>query len=352
MNKLFNKQLPNKMGGFVPHSRPMLDEMEIDAVKTLILSGQLNTGFHVESFRSSLAVFMGVDVQQVTLASSGSHALRIILKSMGLQSQDEVILPNYVCDSVYNSILKVGLKPILCDIGEFWSMTTKTVSEKISSKTKAIILVAIYGIEIDIKAFKKFNIPLIYDACQNFSTLLGADPAIKDADFSFYSFHPTKCLTAGGGGAVHCRSDLIGSIEDTFKNKYEDCQFFSDIGACIGMQQLNRYKFMQEKRNFYAQMYFESLPIRLTEKLQTLKSNYFRFVIRQGVYDFSYVAKMFEEKGIIVRRGVDTILGPSNLCPNAEIAFNETVSLPIYPALTISQINLIISVAINLWRHD
>ena len=97
-----------------------------------------------------------------------------------------------------DAVFSVGATPVLCDIGNKWNMTAESVSEKISSETKAIIAVHIYGIPADVKAISELGISVIEDRCQYFV----GNSNRNESEIAMYSFHATKLLTTGEGGMV------------------------------------------------------------------------------------------------------------------------------------------------------
>jgi perosamine synthetase len=276
---------------------------------------------------------------------SGTQGLVAILKHLKIGEGDEVILPSYVCDKVEEGILAVGAIPVLCDIGESWVMNKEYIKAKLSPKTKAIILVHIFGINAFSESLKEFDIPIIEDICQSTGSWNHKFGAGSYTEYAFTSFHATKCLTTGQGGMAFCNDDqaeiaLRQYIKQDFLNDY------SDLQASLGLAQLAEYDFVLKQRQAISQRYLNELNPSLISKTRGLDSMYFRFPIISNV-DFNWAKEEFEKAGISIRKGVDAIIhrkkGISDSeFPNTAQLFETTISLPILPQLTQEQIDHII----------
>lgn len=310
----------------IAHSRPWITASDIAAVAQQMSGGMIATGEASREFGAELLRWSGGTT--AILTASGSAAQAVCLAALGVGRGDEVILPTYVCESVERVIRERGAEPIYCDSGPFWNMDLRSVKANISDRTRAIILVNIFGVEADLR---DIGIPIIEDHCQSF----GLSKLKNDA--AFFSFHATKCLTTGEGGAAVFREAT--TVESNAP--------FSDLQAALGLSQLARYDEMLERRAAIASRYFAELPERLTGPLKSAgRSVYFRFPIRFDP-EFDKIHAAFADRGIAVRRGVDRLLHrrrgfPDAAFPNAVRAFDQTISIPIYPALTQGEVGQII----------
>lgn len=123
----------------------------------------------------------------------------LALKALGVGQTDEVILPTYVCRSVIEAIFTVGARPVLCDIGNEWTITAETVATKVTPRTAAIIVVHIFGIRTDTASLERFDVPIIEDACQAFTAKAIETGRDTGGSVAVLSFHAIKCLTTGEG---------------------------------------------------------------------------------------------------------------------------------------------------------
>lgn len=323
----------------ISHSKPHITEEDIYAVKTVLESGMITKGRKVNEFEKQISDYIGT--KKTFATGNGTTALILALKALGVKKDDEVILPTYVCRNVMDAVIAVNAIPVVCDIGEFWNMESENVTKKITSRTKAIIVVHIFGITADTYSLMNFGIPVIEDCCQSFGAELNGKKTGSIGTLSMFSFHATKCLTTGEGGAVSSNDENLIDRLSELNNKNYFSSTMSDLQAALGISQLNRYSQMLLERKKIAENYFDnisnpllSLPTSLKEK-----SIFFRFPIKTVQLDFEMTRNYFEKNGIHVRRGVDALLHrireiDDSEFPAATRLFNETLSIPIYPSLT------------------
>lgn len=335
---------------YISHSKPYIQPAFVKETTNIISEGMLARGERVDQFSNELSNYL--HNKYVFLTPSGTAAIYLSLRAIGLEKDDEVILPTYVCYSVAEAILLAGGKPVFCDIGNSWVMEVQNVQPLITRKTKAIIVVHIFGILADIRAFKNLNIPIVEDCCQCFTNNIGEKKVGSESDFAVYSFHATKCLTTGEGGALICNNnDMLSRVKALYL-AYKHVLTFTDLQASLGLQQLYVYQNMLEKRGTIAAYYLSNIKPNLTEAQRNAgHSIYFRFLLRTN-RDFNIVKKKFEMEEIAVRKGVDELLhhryGIKGNYNNAEGIFQSTVSIPIYPALADSEMQKIVSVTNQL----
>lgn len=322
----------------IPHSRPLIVPEDFGYMRSIMRSGMLMDGSCVDKFENELKNYLNTET--CFTVSSGTAALFLAIRTLNIGKGDEVVLPTYVCSNVLLAVLYSGATPVFCDIGKNWNMTLETVAPHISKKTKAIILVHIFGIIEKVDPFLQFKIPIIEDRCQAF---IGRKDKIsgKSRIISLFSFHATKCLTTGSGGAIATDNPDIGASLKKNRDFYRKIYPITDIQAALGLSQLKRYKSFLAKRLRIANYYLKYLPVSLTKNLSDCRkrSIFFRFPVINEKSDFEAKAVAFERSGIIVRRGVDALLHrkfslTDKYYKNAVHCFNHTVSLPIYPALS------------------
>ncbi|MGE6791804.1 DegT/DnrJ/EryC1/StrS family aminotransferase [Pseudomonas guineae] len=323
----------------IPHSSPWISEDDLAAVDNVLRSGMIASGRTVYEFEKACASYLGG--KHTELTSSGQAALLRALQLLNLKPSASVIIPTYVCSSVEAAVVSAGLRPVFCDIGEAWCMTAQTVAKVFDSGVAAIIAVHLFGIKVDVGSLTVFGVPVIEDCAQCFDDDVG-----RAGDLSVYSFHATKCLTCAEGGLIvipEASSVHIGVVASA--NAFR----MSDLQAALGLSQLSRYGQMQTRRQVIARTYFSTLSPHLLTRLQLIKqaSMFFRFPLffSEG---FDQAAPLFWKRGVLVRRGVDTLLHrqrgfDDSLFPNAITAFNNTVSIPCYPAMSDFDVDRVVS---------
>jgi perosamine synthetase len=329
---------------FIPHSKPCITESDVKCVQAVLASGIVADCDKTREFESAVAQYLGLAGGVAT--SSGATALFLALKALEIGPGDEVILPTYVCGSVLDVIGWTGAVPVLCDVSDDWCMNQETVQSRVSGQTKAIIVVHMFGIAVDIKPILSLGIPVIEDCAQAFGGELRSQKLGGLGDFCMCSFHATKLLCTGEGGMVLAKDSLglerLRSFNSDENTKYQNRYHFpmTNIQAALGLSQLGNYEASLRRRRQLADGFFahlKDLPVRLPESVRN-RSIFFRFPIRTNL-EFDRIRIAFNAYGVQVRRGVDALLhrqlllNPSHF-PGAERCYAETLSIPLYPALT------------------
>lgn len=336
----------------ISHSKPWLTNDDLQAVNTQLVEGNIATGAKSVLFENALKEYLGTSHFFTT--ANGTNAIYIALLALGIGENDEVILPAYVCKNVSDAVKHAGAIPVLCDIGDYWCMTPETVRVSLTNKTKAIIAVHTLGIYCDIDSFREFGLPVIEDCCQFFANNINGLNVGKKGDISVYSFNATKCLTTGEGGGISTEDDeLAEKLRALLLNKSVSNPL-SDLQCALGLSQLARYNQGLNRRMEIAEMYFTALPVYITKDFSTVKtkSMFFRFLLTSDTIDFNHFQKHMYDKGVAVRRGVDSVLNTNGTVipfKNANKTLNRTISIPIYPSLSNEDVAYI-SKAINQYE--
>lgn len=305
----------------------------------------------VKEFEHSLAQRLGVT--DTISTCSGTAALVLCLKTLGIgaDKDDEVILPSYVCPTVMQAVVTAGAKPVLCDSGEYWNATEATIAEQFSPRTKAVIAVNIFGISARLSSLKKYPYLIIEDHCQSF----GVNEPLYGAA-AIYSFYATKCLTTGEGGAAAFNDHDLLARANSLRRSNAVPGTPSDLQAALGLSQLSRYDEMLSRRREIASRYMNELPKQVTQKLSEVAScsMFYRFpVCIHG--DFDSISQQFAAHGITVGRAVAVLLHRlvgmrDDDFPNAVEAFNTTVSIPIYPAMSDDDVSTVVDAVKSVAR--
>lgn len=164
------------------------------------------TGRFVQKFEEEFSSYC--ESKYCIGVSSGTAALFLTLKAMGIQQGDEVIVPSHTFVATAMAVSQCGATPIFTDVDEqTWNITWENIATKITPQTKAIIIVHIYGNPVDMESImleaKKRNLIVIEDACQAHGAYYQGKKIGSLADAASFSFYPSKNLGAlGEGGAV------------------------------------------------------------------------------------------------------------------------------------------------------
>ncbi len=331
----------------IPHSRPWIIKADQAAVADVLATGMIAKGEKVWEFEYQMTAYLGVNY--AIAQGSGTAALILALKTLQMAKGDEVILPTYVCRSVLEAVLSVGVTPVLCDVNEMGVITEHTVAPHINQNTKAIIAVHIFGHPCDVRALSRTGIVIIEDACQSFGLTINGEMAGALGDIGVLSFHATKCLTTGEGGMVVTRNAAMaeraralteGQLQPTARNVSP----LSDLQAALGIAQLARYSsFLTRRKALQKQLVEAATGFGLKLGIPNDSNALFRFTIR-GQDHFDIQQARFLERGIYVRRGVDELLhrylrlGDQHF-PMAVGLYESTVSVPFYPSLSDAEVS-------------
>jgi perosamine synthetase len=210
------------------------------------------------------------------LTSNGTTALHLALLSLDVKGSDEVIVPSLTFIAPVNAVKYVGATPVFADIKiTSLGMDPLNIKNLVSSKTKAIIYVHLYGIPNDLRNLKEFciqkGIYLIEDCAECFDGSISGIKAGETADISTFSFYGNKIITSGEGGAVCTNNEEIAKKIRTLKNHgmsankkyyFEIIGFnfrMTNISAALLYAQLKRFNKMKLKRLIMYKKYNELL---------------------------------------------------------------------------------------------
>lgn len=328
----------------IPHSKPSLTASESEALQRQCASGFLARGPAVETLEGEFRQSTGASWAWGT--GSGTAAVALALASVGVGSDDEVVVPSYVCGSVLEALATLGARPLLCDVGRHWVMTPETVLPVLSKRTRAVLAVHLYGIEARLGALP---VPVVEDCCQAVGALPNGRVFGKHGAAAAFSFHATKLIAAGEGGMVTGAEPAPSPALPVI----QALSPLSDLAASVAAVQFSRLPALLARRRQLASLYLESLPSAVTERVREVRdgSVFFRFpILLPARLSFETAAKRFEEKGISVRHGVDALLHrklgvDASSFPVTEELFTRTLSLPLYPALSDAEAERVVSAA-------
>jgi perosamine synthetase len=242
----------------------------------------------VEKFESQMAKRIGR--KHAIAVSSGTAALEIAIRSLGIGPGDEVILPTFTIISCPAAIVKAGATPVVIDCDpDTWNMRPQDVAAKITSKTKAIMAVHIYGLPVDmdpiIRTAEDFGLYLIEDAAEMIGQTYKGKECGSFGHVSTFSFYPNKLVTTGEGGMIltddgnileSCRS-LRNLCFQKKRFVHEDLGWnyrMSNIQAALGVAQLERIDDAIKKKRWIGNRYNELLAGFSAIQLPVKQTNY------------------------------------------------------------------------------
>lgn len=198
----------------VPKRNSISYKTELRDILRFLLKEDILSGKHVSEFENCLANY--INMPYVITTSSGSFSLFLILKALGLQEGDEIILPAFTFYTVPEVISELGLKPIFIDIKqETLNIDISQIENKINDKTKAIIVTHLLGQPVDINEIlmlrDKYGIFIIEDCAHSFGAKYENKMVGSLGDATFFSFGIGKPLSTFGGGAVAVRDSQMNT---------------------------------------------------------------------------------------------------------------------------------------------
>ena len=275
---------------FVPVNVPLVDGNEKKYLDECISSGWISSeGPFVKQFEAHFAT--RVQRKHAIAVSSGTAALDVAVEALGIGPGDEVILPSFTIISCISQIVRSGAKPVLVDSDPLtWNMDSNQIAEKITKRTKAIMIVHIFGLPVDMESIidiaTKHNIKIIEDAAEMHGQSYKNKPCGSFGDISTFSFYPNKHITTGEGGMVvtddeqlaeDCRSlrNLCFQSQERFVHKRLGWNYrMTNMQAALGLAQLERLdEFVERKRRMGAK-YTKMLRGLKNVQLPLSKMNY------------------------------------------------------------------------------
>ena len=334
-------------------AEPQIGRAEIKATKKVLKSLSLAQGPEVKSFEAEFSKIVGD--RECVAVNSGTSALHLSLIALGIGPGDEVIVPSFTFAATANVVALVGATPVFVDIDPFtYCLNTSLVKSVITGKTKAIIVVHLYGLPADMKSVcqiaKDHSLLVIEDAAQAHMASIDGKMVGTFGDAAAFSFYPTKNMTSGEGGMIAlrasdkartCRLLRNQGMEKRYQNELPGFNLrMTDIHAAIGRVQLRKLPEMTEKRLQNAAFLSENLS---TESVPFVPQGH-KHVFHQYTVRIKESREQFSEKLHEFGIGNDVYyptqvhkLPSFNLSielPETEIATREVLSLPVHPGLS------------------
>ncbi|HEY3375024.1 MAG TPA: DegT/DnrJ/EryC1/StrS family aminotransferase [Candidatus Aquicultor sp.] len=249
----------------IPVNEPLLDGNEKRYLNECIDTGWISSeGPFVKQFEERFAA--QVHRKYGIAVSNGTVALEAAVVALGLGKGDEVIMPTFTIISCAAAIVRAGAVPVLVDSDpETWNMNVNQIESKITPRTKAIMVVHIYGLPVDMDPVSaladKYDLKIIEDAAEMHGQIYKGRPCGSFGDISIFSFYPNKHITTGEGGMIvtddaglaeKCRSLRNLCFQPHKRFLHEELGFnfrLTNLQAALGLAQLERLdEFVERKR--------------------------------------------------------------------------------------------------------
>jgi len=257
----------------IPVNEPLLNGKERDFLIECIDTGWIGSdGPFVKRFEEQMAAYVGR--KYAVAVTNGTAALELAVAALNIGPGDEIILPAFTIISCAQAVVKTGAMPVLVDSHyDTFNMKVEDIEEKITPKTKAIMVVHIYGLPVDmdpvLELSKKYNLEVIEDAAEMNGQTYKGKRCGSFGDISIFSFYPNKHITTGEGGMIlmddenlykRCKSLRNLCFSDDPKKRFihEEIGWnlrMTNIQAALGVAQLERMDEIIQKKRWIGRMY-------------------------------------------------------------------------------------------------
>lgn len=307
----------------IPVNTPLLGKEELENVTDCLRSGWISSrGSYIGSFEAKFAKFCGVKYGVST--TSGTTALHLALLSLGIGRGDEVILPTFTMIATAYAILYAGARPVFVDSEpRTWNIDPLKIEECITPKTKAIMIVHIYGHPADtdpiLKLAKRYKLSVIEDAAEAHGAEYKGRRCGSLGDIACFSFYANKIITTGEGGMVVTdsqrlaeRASLLKDLAHSSKKRFLHTHIgynyrMTNMQAALGLAQLGKINYFIKKKRKMAALYNKNLRgiagIRLPREALWAKNVYWMYSV---LIEDDFGVKRDELMDRLRREGVET----------------------------------------------
>jgi len=356
----------------IPLAKPEIKEEDIKSVEEVLRTPNLSLGPKLLEFEEKLKEYTGVKF--VVAVNSGTSALHLIIKSLDIKDEDEVITTPFSFIASSNCILFEGAKPIFVDIEDkTYTIDPNLIEAKINEKTKAILAVDVFGHpahwnELE-EIVKKYNLYLIEDSAEAIGSKYKGRMCGTFGDAGIFSFYPNKQITTGEGGVILTNNEKIYTLSKSYRNqgRGENNKWLEhvrigynyrlpDINCALGISQLKRINEIIEKRRKVFEIYkyylinideiilpieredsyvsWFNYVIRLNEKFtRNERDNLINFLNENGIECKNYFPAIHLQPFYIEKFGYKR-----GDLPITEMVSDRTISLPFFNDLSENEI--------------
>jgi len=346
------------------------------AIGRVLKSGWFILGEEVTAFEVEFSKFCGT--KYAVGVANGMEALELALKALGVRPGDEVITTPLSAAATALAIVRVGGRPIYCDVEEnSLNLDPTKIQKLISKKTKVILPVHLYGRPANMSAImkiaKKNKLFILEDAAQAHGAMVNDKPVSSYGDVTAFSFYPSKNLGAyGDGGAIVTDQKKIADFCRMLRNYGEKLRYehvlpgynsrLDELQAAILRARLKFLAEQNAKRHSLARLYsrlLTGLPIVTPEDTKIYNSVWHLYVIRVQARTRDKLRNYLSRQGVgtqvhypkVLYRQT-ALLEKKATCPIAEQAVKEILSLPIYPEMKEAEVKYVCRQIRNFFQQE
>ena len=352
----------------VPIAKPIIGEEEIENVVEVLKSGMIAQGPKVAEFEEKFAEWVGAEYG--IAVNSGTAALHTALLACGIGEGDEVITTPFTFIASGNSIVYTGAEPVFADIDlKTYTLNPDAIEDLITENTKAILPVQLYGQSSNMDKIneiaEKYGLIVIEDAAQAHGATCNGKKVGSMGDMACFSFYPTKNMTTSEGGIITTDDEDLAEQARIFRAHGASVRYhhnaigynfrMTDISAAIGLAQLDKIDEFNDKRIANAAYLNEGLKdvdgVITPYCAYDSKHVYHQYTIRVEKGDRDDWVDIINDCGVgtgihypipLYNQPIYRALGFEGDCPNAELAADKVISLPVHPSLTKEDLDLVI----------
>lgn len=357
----------------IPMARPLFDETTRQSILEVLDSGRLAQGLRVLEFEERFAEW--AEVPFAVAVSSGTAALLLALMALEIGPGDEVITTPFTFAATANTILFLGARPVFADIQpSTLNLDPEEVERRITPRTRAIVLVHLYGNPCDMGIFTelaaRYGLALIEDAAHAPGALYQGRP-VGSFGIGCFSFYATKNITTGEGGMITTQDPQLARRLRMLRDHGQSAKYvheilglnfrMTELQAVLGIGQLQHIDAWNDRRRTIAAFYDQHLrgarPVAITPNSTPV---YHLYTVRLSPGLRDAVRERLKEAGIetgihyptpVYRQPLYQRLGYNDSLPVAEAAAREVLSIPIHPALRDDEVRYVVE-ALNAAIED
>jgi len=354
---------------------PDLDERDVDAVTQVIRSQRLALGPVGPAFEQAMARYVGVE--HAVGVSSGTAALHLVVKCLGLGPRDEVLVPSFTFAASVNALLYEGVRPVFVDLDpETLNLDVGDLEHRITHRTRAIMAVDVFGVPADWDRLtdlaSRHNLKLIDDCCEGLGSAYHGRRLGSFGEAGVFAFYPNKQITTGEGGMIVTNRADLAELARSYANQgrgamgawlqHDRLGFnyrLDEMSAALGMSQLNRIDELLARRAKVAALYTERLAgltqIQPPRTPAGCRNSWFVYAVtleegldrdltmvamdQEGVPARGYFAPIHTQPYIRARFG-----DLAGTLPVTEAMAKRTLALPFHNRLTEREIDRVVAV--------
>jgi perosamine synthetase len=371
----------------IPLAKPEITDSDREALLDVLRTPHLSSGPKVQEFEQAICAYTGS--KHAVAVNSGTSALQIAVRALGLDPGAEVILPSFTFSALLNVILQEGLKPKFVDIDpETCNTTPALVGAAVTKNTRLVLAVHTFGIPMDVAGMHaavqdggsragrpRHTIQVIEDACEALGAEVDGRRAGTLGDAGLFAFYPNKQITTGEGGVLVTSNERLARQARILRNQGRDTTLswedhaeigfsyrLSDMNCALGISQLKRLEHVIEKRQHLAESYerrLRSVKDLICPPLSNAigRISWFVYPIRLpdrfARADRDWICESLASKGIATGRYFAPLHRQPVLqkwkvnvprLPNTDSVADRVIALPFFNVLTEAEIEEVCSV--------